>query len=431
MPQVFKRTWTAKDGSEKTSPYYYARFQVRGKDYLISTGKEKKTDAQKRMAELIAEYREASTVEDHLKRLESALNQLPENEQLKHRRTIANKLLGGINQKLALNRVWAAWLASPNKRNPGPKTLEAYAGRWLRFEKWAAGKDIEFLHQVTPALAQEYAADLMQSGVSMSTYNTHITLLRGLFKTLRLSAGIEENPWLDDLRQESAPENRRNLTTEELKEVCAAARGTLRYLFALGLYTGMRLGDCVCLRWDEVDFKAGMITVMPLKTRRKKKKVRIPLHPVLVSLLYELRKNSAGEFLFPEEREAYLKRNSDLSKSIQKFFTDCGIQTHKAGTGKTPEYKEALNRWRKGGRKGPKPAYPRAVVEVGFHSLRHSFVSLCAANRVPQVAIMELVGHGSPAMTALYSHAGDEQKMKAIAALPAVSFEGEENSGDE
>lgn len=64
----------------------------------------------------------------------------------------------------------------------------------------------------------------------------------------------------------------------------------------------------------------------------------------------------------------------------------------------------------------------RAIVRIGFHSLRHSFVSLCAANRVPQVAIMELVGHGSPAMTALYSHAGDEQKAQAIAALPAVHF---------
>ena len=64
------------------------------------------------------------------------------------------------------------------------------------------------------------------------------------------------------------------------------------------------------------------------------------------------------------------------------------------------------------------------MVEVGFHSLRHSFVPLCAANRVPQVAVMELVGHGSPAMNRLYSHAGDEQKIKAIAALPAIDFEG-------
>jgi integrase/recombinase XerD len=54
--------------------------------------------------------------------------------------------------------------------------------------------------------------------------------------------------------------------------------------------------------------------------------------------------------------------------------------------------------------------------------LRHSFVSLCAANRIPQVVIQELVGHGSPAMTALYSHADFEQKQNAINTLPALVF---------
>ena len=64
----------------------------------------------------------------------------------------------------------------------------------------------------------------------------------------------------------------------------------------------------------------------------------------------------------------------------------------------------------------------RAVVEVGFHSLRHTIVSLCKANNVPRAAIQERVGHSSPAMTALYTHAGEELRTKAVAALPAMSF---------
>jgi hypothetical protein len=47
---------------------------------------------------------------------------------------------------------------------------------------------------------------------------------------------------------------------------------------------------------------------------------------------------------------------------------------------------------------------------------------LCAVNRVPQVAIQDLVGHGSPAMTALYSHADFDQKRAAIATLPEIVF---------
>ena len=45
---------------------------------------------------------------------------------------------------------------------------------------------------------------------------------------------------------------------------------------------------------------------------------------------------------------------------------------------------------------------------------------------VPQAAVQELVGHSSPAMTALYTHAGDELKAQAVAALPAMSFEPED-----
>ena len=424
MPQVFKREWKTKDGKNRTSNVYYARFQVNGKDVVRSTGETRKPEAEKAMAEMIAvEKKEDNGITIYLKRLESALNQLPEPDQSHERRQIANSILGGINQRLALKEVWPAWLKAPNrKQGTGAKTLKDYKGRWDRFKKWAERRGVEYLHQVTPPLAHEYAADLMQSGVSMSTFNTHMALLRGIFKTLRDVAGVEKNPWSKDFKQESAPESRRNLTTEELQTVCASAEDVLRYLFALGLYTGMRLGDCVCLRRDAVNFKAGIITVMPMKTRRKKKVIRIPLHPVLAGLLFELREEETGDYLFPDERDWYLQDPARLSKRIQKFFNGCGIQTQKEGTGRDA-HKEAVEKWEKGGKRGPKPVYQRAVVEVGFHSLRHSFVSLCAANRVPQVAVMELVGHGSPAMNRLYSHAGDELKAKAIAALPSVDFE--------
>ena len=122
---------------------------------------------------------------------------------------------------------------------------------------------------------------------------------------------------------------------------------------------------------------------------------------MLASLLRERTEIANSPYVFPKERNDYLKDTGTISRRIQKFFTKCGIATTKK-----PE---------NGHRH-------RAIVEVGFHSLRHSFVSLCAANRVPQVAIMELVGHSSPAMTRLYSHSGDEQKVKAIAGLPSIKF---------
>ena len=57
MAQVFKRKWTAKDGSERVSKVYYCRFQSGGKDYLRSTGKTKRADALAEMRRIMDEAR--------------------------------------------------------------------------------------------------------------------------------------------------------------------------------------------------------------------------------------------------------------------------------------------------------------------------------------------------------------------------------------
>jgi hypothetical protein len=77
----------------------------------------------------------------------------------------------------------------------------------------------------------------------------------------------------------------------------------------------------------------------------------------------------------------------------------CGITTHKPGTGK----------------KGK-----RAIIEVGFHSLRHTFVSLCRASNAPLSVVESIVGHSNPSMTRHYTHVGELAAGRAVAALPSV-----------
>src|ERR1035441_9123708 len=63
----------------------------------------------------------------------------------------------------------------------------------------------------------------------------------------------------------------------------------------------------------------------------------------------------------------------------------------------------------------------RRVVEVGFHSLRHTFVSMCAMNNVPLSVVQSLVGHSSPLMTGAYSHSNRLAEQQAVAALPSIN----------
>ena len=70
--------------------------------------------------------------------------------------------------------------------------------------------------------------------------------------------------------------------------------------------------------------------------------------------------------------------------------------------------------------KDAKRTAKRAVIEVGFHSLRHSFVSLCRESNAPLSVVESIVGHASPAMTRHYTHVGQLAASNAIAALPGV-----------
>ena len=60
------------------------------------------------------------------------------------------------------------------------------------------------------------------------------------------------------------------------------------------------------------------------------------------------------------------------------------------------------------------------MVEVGFHSLRHSFVSLCRQSNAPLAVVEAIVGHSNPAMTRHYTHVGAVAADAAVALLPAI-----------
>ena len=66
------------------------------------------------------------------------------------------------------------------------------------------------------------------------------------------------------------------------------------------------------------------------------------------------------------------------------------------------------------------PNRKRKATLVGFHSLRHSFVTLAAEAGVDEPTLMDMVGHGSPAMTRIYNHISDAKKKEAVEKLPAV-----------
>lgn len=380
------------------SPTWYGRWTIKGKTYAVSTGKTSKREAETRLAELMRPYllvdekALAKSVADHIAGTEAEIKQIEDEKA----------------GDLRLADAWIAFTKSKNRPDTGEATLHMYELQFAAFEDWASKRTppLSLMREVDEGIASEFVDYLETNKFTNNTINKYARLLQLVWRVLqKKNPRINTNPWTKDniTRKKLVEQGRRELTLAELKTVCNAATGELATLLALGLFSGMRLGDCCTLRWGETDLDRGEIKKVLRKTGTE---VQIPIHKQLLKVLRVAEESKDGPYVLPDYSAAYLKRSQTVVARIQKHFADCGIVTA------APERKQRARRG----------------VEVGFHSLRHSFVSLCARSGVPMAAVQELVGHSSPAMTKHYSHYGLEAMQGAIAALPALSGDAEDTA---
>ena len=316
---------------------------------------------------------------------------------------------------------WNSYISQPNRPDTGGSTLEMYQLQYEAFAKWIASKhpEVKELRHVTTEHATVYAGHLLKT-LSHATFNKHMNLLALVWRVLKVPAKINVNPWDADhiTRKKFIARSRRELTIDEINRVMNTATGEMQILLALGLYCGLRLGDAACIQWGNIDMTKHIISLIPMKTARKQKRVTIPIHPTLYSLLDKIPDNKRKGSVLPTMEDRY-HNHDDLSKGITKLFLACDIKTNSNSL--TKSERETAGEAGQPAKKTIKRTGKQVAPECGFHSLRHSFVSLCAAGGVPQSVVQSLVGHGSPAMTQHYTHIGLETAQNAIALLPSVT----------
>jgi integrase len=377
---------------------FYCRWTVNGKVFskALRDDQGNPISTRREADEAQTKFMATFSVADEATALESIIAKLD------GRKAELARLQDEQNPPLAIAGAWLDYLAAPNRPDSGESTLRQYEFQYGAFARWMQEKHshVATLRDVTQPMAEEYAASLNHGRLSPSTYNKHLNLLTLVFRILKKKARLTVNHWEDIQRKRIMAQGRRELTIDELRNICQSATGELRALLALGVYSGLRLGDCATLRWGEVDLARNIIRRIPNKTaRRNPKPVIVPIHPTLREMLPNPAPEQRAEYVLPETSALYLRRSDMVTDMVQRHFAACGIKSHKPGTGT----------------KGK-----RAVVEVGFHSLRHTFVSLCRESNAPLAVVESIVGHSSPAMTRHYTHLGELAAGRAVAALPSV-----------
>jgi len=314
---------------------------------------------------------------------------------------------------LSLEDAWGRWceLADCQCGEGSKRNYEAYWRQFVTFCRDVSGNAaLRYVRDITPDMARARVGQLETQGMTGNTINKHVMFLKSFFGVLMGEARMAVNPFDGIRRREAKAVSRRMFTVEELEALASNSAGELHSLVVLGMTTALRLEDCCRLKWCEVDMVAGLIRHIPFKTAHSSGKcVVIPIEPVLRSELGLLRsivdenaKPEFSQYVLPGMAEDYLRGRSTPKGRFKRLLKRCGI--------KTTEYRSIAT-----GEEAAKfiKGVTRPVAVAGFHSLRHTWISLQLERNTPVSVVMSIAGHTNLGMTSRYTHVDEKAALKA------------------
>ena len=339
------------------------------------------------------------------------------NEVRKKAKEKAEQIEAGIyqtNDRITLNRYFKEWIAQ-KALTVKPATILQYETSYRNNIKPTLGRyrvrDIE-RRQVVSLLSQ-----IAQSGrIGAASYAKRVivSILKSAVAddivARNVAAGI---PAIKDERPPARETIHRELTEEELKVFFPLARNSIYYNhFRFMLCTGVRVGECCGLQWQDIDWKRQIIHIRRTVTKNEKGKCilgqttktkssrrDIPINQSIMEVLEEqwcLYRDTHDpvnliDLVFPKAKEK-ITSNTDIGNAIIRIL-------------------------RKAMKKGIK------IAPFGVHAFRDTFASRAIRAGVPPNTLKEILGHASLAMTMdLYAHVSKEDKKNAMQKLTAINF---------
>jgi integrase len=266
-----------------------------------------------------------------------------------------------------------------------PSTIEDYR-IILRRHLYPAFGDLA-IDRITADAIAAYMAIKRREGLSPNSVRNQLNLLHAILRRAVRRGQIAVNP-VDQIDRPRVAANRhrrlRFLQPAQLDRLLAAVPDdplaqVERPLYLTAAMTGLRQGELLALRWQDVDFKAGRVRVADSYSRgrlgspKSRSALRsVPLAERVASALADHRARSPysadDDLVFAHPQSGHHLDASKLRKRFQRALERADL--------------------------------PR----IRFHDLRHTFGTRMAAAGAPLRAIQEWMGHQDPATTAIYAH---------------------------
>jgi len=257
---------------------------------------------------------------------------------------------------------------------------------------------------------QTFYGKLAEGLSSTTVHHTHAVLHRALSDALRMDlvsqnvADKVDAPRRDHHEMTTLGEEQGRILLEMAKE------SRYQALFVLALATGMRRGELLALKWQDVDLDKGVLSVR-----------------ASVQIL----DGAPDRLIIAETKTAHSRRQVSLGKRVID-----ALRAHKAaqkaerfhvGPGVWVEHDLVFPGYRGGILDPQRPGKTlnqllRAanLPPMRFHDLRHTAISLMLARGVQPHTVAKLVGDDVGLMLRVYAHVSPNQEKEAAAVMDAV-----------
>ena len=245
-----------------------------------------------------------------------------------------------------------------------------YAARW---KKRLAGKR---LHHITPSDVDAIKRELVEQGYAPESIKHDLKFLRHVLNVAVRDGKFEKSPFTQVTMPKVYQGKTRFLSMEEETRLVEALGEPYGTWARLAILTGLRKTELFSLRWANVDFEQGFLTLPQTKAGKVQ---YVPLNAEAKALLREFSSWECSAWVFPSQNPA-----SHLGS--YNFYGRVFL-----------------------------PAIKKAKLEdVTWHTLRHTFASRLAMNGQSESTIAALLRHSGTNMVQRYAHLSPTHLREAV-----------------
>jgi len=237
---------------------------------------------------------------------------------------------------------------------------------------------------------ENYKSKRLSDDLQPVTINRELTVLRAMLHKARDWNYLMTLPVINNLKVPNKPV--RFLSQEDIERLLDYSTPWLRPMIIVLRNTGVRVGELLRLRLNDIDMDNKLILVRSTKTNNYR---MIPINSELEDILIWLNRY----YVDPRNFKVLLREGR------QANYIFC----HPDGT-RIKSIRHSFNN-----------ACKRAGIKATVHTLRHSFASHLVMNGVDLVSIKELLGHSSIDTTMIYAHISNQHKINNVEKLPWIT----------